>query len=152
MAALFTCERERLPSVMMHFQSLPPFWWTCGMENTEISVKRESYFSTWLNWFRRRFLCAIDPPNGFAPPRCAKVHNKYLFHSSHVKILHSRILDCTLKCLKSLKQKSESGSSPKAGGLLSLRLCMSLFPASNQFLSLSVSSSISHSFFCCCWW
>lgn len=61
---LFTSEREQLPCVMMHFQSLPPFWWTCGTENTEISAKRESYFSTWLNWFRGGFcvqsICLMD--------------------------------------------------------------------------------------------
>lgn len=35
----------------------------------------------------RRFLCAIDPSNGSAAPCCAKVHNKYLLCSLHVKNL-----------------------------------------------------------------
>lgn len=54
-SVLFTCEMEQFPSTMMLFQAFPALWWTCGTENTEISVKCESYFSTWLNWSRGGF-------------------------------------------------------------------------------------------------
>lgn len=41
------------------------------------------YLIKLVSW---RFLCAIDPSNGSAAPCCAKVHNKYLLCSLHVKV------------------------------------------------------------------
>lgn len=111
---------EKFPSMMMLFGFFPAFWWTCGAENTGISVKCESYFSAWLNWSHGGFCVQSIRLMGLlllAVPKSTT--NIYCAHC-----MWNSALDSTSKCLKSSKQRVHFCSLPKAGGGLSLRLCM----------------------------
>lgn len=94
-SVLFTCEMEQFPGMMMLFQSLPAFWWTCGTENTEISVKCESYFSTWLNWSCGGFCAQSIHLMGLLLLAVLKsTTNIYSVHC-----MWKSVLDFTSKCL-----------------------------------------------------